>query len=253
MCMRQTAQLLFPTASIAPGACSACTSLIIDAPACNAARITAGRRVSTDTQRSEISSSTGMTRCSSSSPDTGAAPGRVDSPPMSMVSAPSAASRRACAIAWSRSRNLPPSEKESGVMFTTPMTMGLSSWNENLPQRSTAADFRDLLCARDRRGGALGAGVAAGGRLRRLRVRGLRRTRRLAGHDVADLVGVDRFPLEERLGHRLDFVAVCLEQSARELVLRVDDVADLGVDLLQRRLRHALVRGDGAAEEHLAL
>src|SRR5437868_9726829 len=116
-------------------------------------------------------------------------------------------------------------------MFTTPITRGLSSWNENLPQRSTAADSRDLLSACDRRGGTLGAGVAAGGRLRRLRVRGLRRTRRLAGHDVADLVGVDRLELEQRLGHRLDLVAVCFEQSARELVLHIDDAPDLGVDL----------------------
>src|SRR6267142_4564461 len=253
MCMRQTAHLLFRTASMAPGAWSACTSLIIEAPASSAARITAGRRVSTDTQRSRILSTTGMMRSSSSASETGAAPGRVDSPPTSTMSAPSSASRRACAIAASRSRKRPPSEKESGVTFTTPITKGLSSGNENLPQRSPAADFRGAsLGGCGRRGGALGAAVARG-RLGGLRARGLRRPRRLAGHDVADLVGVDRLVLEQRLGHRLDLVAVVFQQLARKVVLDVDDAADLAVDLLHGRLRDVLVRLDRAAEEDLAL
>src|SRR5579863_1407455 len=43
---------------------------------------------------------------------------------MSMMSAPSAAMRRACANALSGARKRPPSEKESGVIFNTPMTSG---------------------------------------------------------------------------------------------------------------------------------
>ena len=82
---------------------------------------------------------------------------------------------------------------------------------------------------------------------------GLRRPRRLAGHDVVDLVGVDRLELEQRLGHRLDLVAVVLEQLARDRVLLVDDLADLAVDLAHRLLGHVLVRRDRAAEEDLAL
>src|SRR3954464_12369895 len=256
MCMRQTAQALSRTASKASGVPSAWTSLIMDAPAASAAFMPAGRRVSTETQRSPSACSTGRTRAHSSSSDTGAAPGRVDSPPMSMMCAPSSASLRACAMAERASKNLPPSEKESGVTLTTPMMSGWSSWNENLPQRSTAADSRRALvpslCGRGRRRRALGAGIA-GRRLGRLRGGGLRRTRRLAGHDVVDLVGVDRLPLEQRLGHCLYLVAVVLEQLPRHPVLRVDDMADLGVDLLHGRFGHVLVRLNRASEEDLAL
>ncbi len=67
---------------------------------------------------------TGATRAISSASDTGAAPGRVDSPPMSRMSAPSAMSRRACARAASGPRNRPPSEKLSGVTLTIPITSG---------------------------------------------------------------------------------------------------------------------------------
>src|ERR1700756_1934472 len=42
-----------------------------------------------------------------------------------MMSAPSAISRLACASACSGARNCPPSEKESGVTFKTPMTAGV--------------------------------------------------------------------------------------------------------------------------------
>ena len=55
---------------------------------------------------------------------TGSAPGRVDSPPTSRMSAPSAASSRPCSTAASASRNSPPSENESGVTLTTPMMTG---------------------------------------------------------------------------------------------------------------------------------
>src|SRR5918994_6627983 len=246
LCIRHTAQSLCATASSAPGAVSASTSLIIEAPAARAAFITAGRRVSTETQRSESCSSTGITRLSSSSSGTGAAPGGVIPPPISMISTPSLASLRAWAMASFRLKNMPPSEKESGVTLITPMTSGRSSESSKRPQRN-------FLGGRRRCGGALGTGVARRWLGGRLRAGGLRRPRRLAGHDVADLVGVERLVLEQRLGHHLDLFAVLLEDLASDAVLLIDDAADLGVDLLHGRFGHALVRGHRAAEEHFAL
>src|SRR5882672_7537255 len=217
LCMTQTAQSLFAMASSAPGAESASMSLIIDAPAASASFITRGRRVSTETGRSESDRRTGRIRRSSSSSETGSAPGRLDSPPISMMSAPSCASARACAIANFGSKKRPPSEKESGVTFTTPITSGLSRESENLPHRRiNAASRRSGWC---------------GFSLRVAATRGLRRPRRLARHDVGDLLGIEGLELEQRRRHRLDLLAILLEQLARDRVLLVDDAADLGVDL----------------------
>ena len=65
---------------------------------------------------------TGTTRRSSSASSTRVAPGRVDSPPTSTRSAPSATRSRPCLTAAVVSNQRPPSEKESGVTLTTPMT-----------------------------------------------------------------------------------------------------------------------------------
>src|ERR1700716_2449339 len=79
MCMRQTAALPSDSASMAPGARKALMSLIIEAPAAIAARITPGLRVSTEigtpraSQDTRIFSSQGMTRASSSASGVGAA------------------------------------------------------------------------------------------------------------------------------------------------------------------------------------
>ena len=54
---------------------------------------------------------------------TGAAPGRVDSPPTSMMSAPASSMASACAQR-PRLPTCPPSEKESGVTLSTPITYG---------------------------------------------------------------------------------------------------------------------------------
>jgi len=74
------------------------TSFTIVAPAASAARATSGFLVST-LNRNGVSrasaSITGTTRRSSSPTGTSAAPGRVLSPPMSRMSAPSSASCRA--------------------------------------------------------------------------------------------------------------------------------------------------------------
>ena len=105
----------------------AVTSLTKTAPAATAARATAAFEVSIETGTPPVAvsaSTTGITRRSSSSALTGAAPGRVDSPPTSIRSAPSLAISPACATAAAGSRNAPPSENESGVMFSTPITAG---------------------------------------------------------------------------------------------------------------------------------
>ncbi len=102
-------------------------SFHIEAPAATAARATAGFMVSIEMQTApsrRSCSMRGTTRAISSSSETGSAPGRVDSPPTSITSAPSAISRRACASAASAARKRPPSEKLSGVTLTTPMTRG---------------------------------------------------------------------------------------------------------------------------------
>src|SRR5438067_528880 len=102
----------------------AVTSLMIDAPASSAALATSDLDVSIETEMSILarsSSITGSTRFNSSFADTGSAPGRVDSPPMSIMSAPSDAISIPPATAASVAKNSPPSENESGVTLRTPM------------------------------------------------------------------------------------------------------------------------------------
>src|SRR6266566_1916827 len=103
------------------------TSFTTAAPAASAARATAALRVSTEMgprPRRTSCSITGATRPISSSTGTGAEPGRVDSPPTSSSSHPSATNRSACATARSTVAKRPPSENESGVTFTMPMRTG---------------------------------------------------------------------------------------------------------------------------------
>ena len=118
------------------------TSLRRSAPASKAARATAALRVSIEIGSAKPSARsaaiTGTTRAASSSTGTGSAPGRVDSPPMSRMSAPSAARARACAIAAARPRCAPPSEKLSGVTFSTPMIRGRSRPRPQIGARGAA-------------------------------------------------------------------------------------------------------------------
>ncbi len=65
---------------------------------------------------------TGSTRRISSSTGTGAAPGRVDSPPTSMIVGPFREHGEAVIDRAAVSRKLPPSENESGVTLRMPMT-----------------------------------------------------------------------------------------------------------------------------------
>src|SRR4051794_12479091 len=125
MCMSTTSQpacAQTPASSESPR--SAVTSFTIVAPASIAASATTAFEVSIETSSPSRAraSTTGWTRSSSSPDETASAPGRVDSPPTSRMSAPSAASSRPCSIARGGSRNCPPSENESGVTLTIPMT-----------------------------------------------------------------------------------------------------------------------------------
>ena len=105
------------------------TSLMSVAPAWTACRATVARMVSTESMTLSFAraSTTGITRWSSVCSVTRTAPGRVDSPPMSMMVAPSQIMSRAWVTAMSgRVRSVgshwPPSEKESSVMLRTPIT-----------------------------------------------------------------------------------------------------------------------------------
>src|SRR4051794_37842744 len=125
MCMRQQpAPLEATTPAIAGSWRKADTSLTMVAPACRAVSATVALRVSIEMVADESLSMTGTTRRSSSSSETGSAPGRVDSPPTSRTPAPSLTSCSPCATAASAEKYKPPSENESGVTFTTPITSG---------------------------------------------------------------------------------------------------------------------------------
>src|SRR5680860_1296377 len=102
------------------------TSWTSTAPASRAASATSWRIVSTETATPSAASAriTGTTRSSSSAASGRVAPGRVDSPPMARRSAPCSCRSSAWAMAASVVSKSPPSEKESGVTLTTPMTRG---------------------------------------------------------------------------------------------------------------------------------
>src|SRR6185437_11432039 len=127
---------------------------------------------------------------------------------------------RPCSIACRGSRNRPPSEKESSVTLTMPITSGRWNDQEKGLARCQPQGWFTMRAA----SGAFGrrvrldAAVAAVGRRGGLGRERLGRTRGAARHDVVDLVRVDRLPLEERLRHHLHLVAVFLEQAARERV-----------------------------------
>ena len=95
------------------------------APAAIAAFATLLLYVSIDTGISNfslIARMTGTTRPISSSSEINVYPGRVDSPPTSIIVAPSFIISSVWTSAASRLLNFPPSEKESGVTFNIPIT-----------------------------------------------------------------------------------------------------------------------------------
>ena len=123
--------------SIIAGSCSPVTSFTIATPAAKPAAATSALQVSIDTATASFETNfliTGMTREISSSEPTSAAPGRVDSPPTSRISAPSSMKRRAADKVSIGSRCKPPSENESGVTLSIAMTSAVSSRSQlNLP------------------------------------------------------------------------------------------------------------------------
>src|SRR5438445_3842822 len=183
------------------------TSLRMLAPASTAAAATSGLRVSTETRTCGASSrTTGTTRRSSSSTGTGSAPGRVLSPPTSTMSAPSATRSRPCATAASKSSHRPPSEKESGVTFKTPMTSGdTAAQRTGRPLALRDAQERSVVAVDEVQG--LGAG---GGAVAELAPhgRGHRERARLAHapHRHAQVLGLDDDQHPPRLQAGVDLV-----------------------------------------------
>ena len=119
MCMSTSPAPAAATTRAISGSPSALTSLTAQAPASSARAATSALVVSTDSAGPSASAASRRQR---SAAGTGDAPGRVLSAPRTMRSAPSAASASACPAAARGSRVRPPSENESGVTLTIPMT-----------------------------------------------------------------------------------------------------------------------------------
>ena len=134
MCIRHTPHWpCAATTSAAPVWRKAQMSLMMSAPASNAHCITAGLQVSTETGTCQPTAActTAWMRAHSVAASTAAAPGREDSPPMSKMCTPSRSKRSACAMAAVAWGCWPPSENESGVTFTMPITQGLVKSRRN--------------------------------------------------------------------------------------------------------------------------
>ena len=128
ICIRQTGICSLAAHSTACSFVKARMSFQIWAPAAAHSVMISGREVSIEIITSRFAAiffTTGRTREASSSAETKAAPGRVDSPPISIMSAPSFTICTAWLNAVFLSINLPPSEKESGVTFKIPITAGV--------------------------------------------------------------------------------------------------------------------------------
>src|SRR5438105_15079848 len=256
---------------MAGSARSAVTSFTISAPSSSARRATSALAVSIDTGTSPWSrSKTGTTRRSSSSRVTPLEPGRVDSPPTSTIAAPSRTIRRAVAAAASGSRLTPPSENESGVTLTTPMTDGRGK-RSSIGGRTTFRRIPALAgggFGRRRLQRSPGRGERPRRRLRealsvRLRLRlGLRGLRLLDEHVLLglareqplELLLVDRLALDEDRGDSVQVVHVLLEHLPRRVVPVLDHAPDLVVDLARDLLRVVgLVAHLAAEERHVAV
>ena len=112
-------------------------------------------------------SMTGMMRRCSSAAETGSAPGRVDSPPTSMIAAPSVIIRLAWASATSSLSNSPPSEKLSGVTFKIPIR---TAFPPRTSSRSCARRQRRVSRRVRGMGGRLSGGLVKDGCLTRSEV-----------------------------------------------------------------------------------
>src|SRR5665213_949138 len=247
------------------------TSLMTSAPCARTARATPLFTVSIEigTWGCESCSrwSTGSTRASSSSSLTGVAPcGRVDSPPMSSMSAPIAISRRPCAAAAEGEKNLPPSLKLSGVTLMIPMIRGRFSCSVRDASRHSAALTRVSAVRRRSRRRDLRSTEQPRPRGLRLRDhtrrhrrwnrRGrsrLSRRKRDPLHEHRRIIGGERLALQQRLGHPLEQIAVVDQRLLRARIRVVEQPRDLRVHQLRRTLRHLAVPRELAAEEDFLL
>src|SRR4051794_10881836 len=268
MCMRQHhAPAPATRPAISGSSRNAQTSFTIRAPAWSAASATAALRVSVDTVAPPAASrsTTGTTRSSSSAASTGAAPGRVDSPPTSTMAAPSRTSSSPCWTAASTSRYSPPSENESGVTFTTPITAGRV---RSIALRLGALRAGRALVAAHVRGAAGEARArqrpwALALRLARGRLgRGLRHDRLVGSEDLVlglaveqldELLALDRLAPHQDVRGLVELRAVALEDVARRLVRLLHDPADLAVDLAGHVVGVVRLGAELAAEERLAV
>src|SRR3954453_12355891 len=272
MCIRQTYVSCSAHTSASPGSLrKAVMSFTMTAPRPSALCATSAFAVSMDTGTAPAScSSTGTTRRSSSSSVTPPEPGRVDSPPMSTSAAPSSIIRRAAAAATPGSRCTPPSENESGVTLTTPMTdgrgkrcsIGCTSMQPNRGVKALSAFgwVRRRLHRRagEREGPRARLRVAARLALRR-RLRDrlfLVREDRclvLALEQTLELVAIDRLALDEDERDLVEVVDVLAERAERELMRLFDHAADLVVDLPRDLLGVVGLGAVVAAEERLVM
>src|SRR5690606_11360814 len=197
----------------------------------------------------------------SSEAETSGAPGRVDSPPISRMSAPSATMPSASATAVSGSSRTPPSEKESGVTLTMPTTNVRRPSSRTRPSgRGTLNAARviclllhDGLAERRHDGRALGGLAArlAVGR-RRAAARGPGRLgQRQALREPLDLLGVEDLAREQLVGDGQQRCLVRDEQVARPLVVLHDQLLDFLIDADGRVLAVVLRLRELAAEEDL--
>src|SRR5689334_14613319 len=207
---------------------------------------------------------TGTTRWISSSADTGSPPGRVDSPPTSMISAPSKIICSACATAASTETNCPPSLKLSGVTLRMPMMsvrspMGILWFL--ICQKRLATDCTDLWLGRLR----VAAGYRWQDRLERLRGRLFqlrpifvvaRIDRRIlverqACDNPAYLDTVQRLTLQQALSQTNHRFAILFDDGLRALILRGDDLLHLLIDLDRSVFREITMLSNLASEEDL--
>src|SRR6056297_338642 len=273
MCMMHTGMPARAATSGAPSRCRARTSLIRPAPSCAASAMTSGALVSTEITASSsraAASTTGHTRSTSSWTETGVAPGLVDSPPMSMKAASSETICLARARAASGRLNWPPSEKESGVTFKTPITwhrdisssrpaklifmanLFRNDKNKRRPEAGRRMELAYFLAERPKVSllpgrpsntgmvtiiGSLRLrccfrliGLDATGRATTAPTFG--RTRFAPLHDVVDLVAVDGFVFHQCFSHQVELLPVIHQNLLGLFVAAVNDVTDLLIDPL---------------------
>ena len=73
----------------------------------------------------------------------------------------------------------------------------------------------------------------------------------MAIDDATDLIGVEHFSGQQRVGDVRQFLLVLGQQQRAALVLVADDLLDLSVDLQRRVLAVGRALGDLAAQEDL--